>query len=125
MYQKRAYRYRCYPTPSQRQMLARTFGCARFVFNWGLRLRTEAYRERGEHLFYRDTSAALTQLKQDPDYGWLNEVSCVPPNRPCATWTGPSAISLTGGRSIRRSRRSMAASRPSTPPRPSAGMAAP
>ena len=40
-------------------MLARTFGCARFVYNIGLRLRTEAYRERREHLFYRDTSAAL------------------------------------------------------------------
>src|SRR5690242_1255639 len=35
MEQKRAYRSRCYPSPSQRQMLARTFGCARFVYNWG------------------------------------------------------------------------------------------
>ena len=41
-------------------MLARTFGCARFVYNFGLRLRTEAYRQRGEHVYYRDTSAALT-----------------------------------------------------------------
>ena len=40
MHQKRAYQYRCYPTPSQRQTLARTFGCARFVYNWALRLRT-------------------------------------------------------------------------------------
>src|SRR5215471_19284607 len=78
MKQKRAYRYRCYPTPSQRQMLARTFGCARFVYNWGLTLRTDAYRKLGEHVFYRDTSAALTQLKQDPAYSWLQEVSCVP-----------------------------------------------
>ena len=62
-------------------MLARTFGCARFVYNWGLRLRTDAYRQRGEHLFYRDTSAALTQFKQQPDYGWLNDVSCVPPQQ--------------------------------------------
>ena len=64
MKQKRAYRYRCYPTPSQRQMLARTFGCARFVYNFGLRLRTEAYRQRGEHVFYRDTSAALTRAQR-------------------------------------------------------------
>src|SRR5215471_10975536 len=78
MKQKRAYRYRCYPTPSQRQMLARTFGCARFVYNWGLTLLTEAYRARGDHVFYKDTSAALPQLKGQPDYGWLNEVSCVP-----------------------------------------------
>ena len=81
MKHKRAYQYRCYPTPSQRQTLARTFGCARFVYNWALRLRRDAYRQRGEHVYYRDTSAALTRLKQDPDYGWLNEVSCVPPQQ--------------------------------------------
>ena len=78
MHHQRAYLYRCYPTPSQRQMLARTFGCARFAYNWGLRLRSDAYHQRGEPVFYRDTSAALTRLKQDPAYGWLNEVSCVP-----------------------------------------------
>ena len=125
MRQKRAYQYRCYPTPSQRQMLARTFGCARFVYNWGLRLRTDAYRQRGEHLFYRDTSAALTQLKQQPAYGWLNEVSCVPPQQALRHLDKRSATSLTDGRSIRRSKRSMAASRRSIPPRPSPGMAAP
>src|ERR1043165_9125270 len=76
MKHQRAYRYRCYPTLSQRQLLARTFGCARFVYNWALALRTEAYRQRGEHVFYRDTSAALTRLKQDATV-WLNEVSCV------------------------------------------------
>ena len=81
MQHQRAYVYRCYPTPSQRQMLARTFGCARFVYNFGLRLRTEAYRERGAHLFYSDTSTALTQLKGQPAYGWLNEVSSVPPQQ--------------------------------------------
>ena len=37
--------------------------------------------ERGEPLFYSDTSAALTQLKQDPAYGWLNEISSVPPQQ--------------------------------------------
>src|SRR5262249_53358612 len=61
--------------------LARTFGCARFVYNWGLRLRSDAYRAHGEHLFYRDTRDALTQLKQDPEYCWLNEVSSVPPQQ--------------------------------------------
>ena len=81
MKHKRAYQYRCYPTPSQRQTLARTFGCARFVYNWALRLRTDAYRQRGEHVFYSDTSAALTTLKQQEATSWLNEVSCVPPQQ--------------------------------------------
>lgn len=78
MKQKRAYRYRCYPTPSQAAVLARTFGCARFVYNWALRVRTDAYYERQERISYQDASAALTTLKQQPETVWLNEVSSVP-----------------------------------------------
>ena len=78
MNQKRAYQYRCSPTPSQRHMLARTFGCVRFVYNWSLALRRDAYRERGEHVFYKDTSSALTALKRSEATAFLNEVSSVP-----------------------------------------------
>jgi len=46
MKQQRAYRYRFSPTPAQEAVLARTFGCARSVYNWALRLRTGAYYER-------------------------------------------------------------------------------
>ena len=47
---KRAYRYRCYPTPEQRQVLARTFGCCRWVYNQALERKTTAYREAGQRL---------------------------------------------------------------------------
>ena len=50
----------------------------RFVYNCALRFRTDAYQQRGEHVFYRDTSAALTEWKRQPEYAWLNDVSCVP-----------------------------------------------
>jgi putative transposase len=76
--QKRAYRYRFYPTAEQTAALAQTFGCARFVYNWALRLRADAYNQRGERLDYHAASAALTILKQQPDTSWLNEVSSVP-----------------------------------------------
>lgn len=78
MKQKRAFRHRFYPTDEQKQLLARTFGCARFVYNWALRLRSDAYSQEHKRLSYRDTSARLTELKQQQDYAWLNEVSCVP-----------------------------------------------
>jgi putative transposase len=42
MRQQRAYRYRFYPTPDQEDLLAHTFGCTRYVYNWALRLRTDA-----------------------------------------------------------------------------------
>lgn len=75
---KRAYRFRFYPTPEQEQVLARTFGCARFAYNHMLRLRTDAWFQRQERIGYHETSAALTALKKDPEFVWLNEVSSVP-----------------------------------------------
>jgi transposase len=59
-------------------VLARTFGCARFVYNWALRRRTDAYYDRQERLSYVDRSAALTTLKQQPETAWLNEGASVP-----------------------------------------------
>lgn len=74
---KRAYRFRFYPTPAQEQILAKTFGCARFVYNYMLRLRTDAWYQRQERIDYHKTSAALTALKKEPEFVWLNEVSSV------------------------------------------------
>src|SRR5215471_14013220 len=78
MKQKRAYKFRFYPTAEQKNILARTFGCARFVYNWALRLRTDAYYQEQKRIYYSETSAQLTQLKQQPEYSWLNEVASVP-----------------------------------------------
>jgi putative transposase len=75
---KRAYKYRFYPTPEQSALLAKTFGCVRFVYNSILRWRTEAYNERKEKIGYLQANARLTALKKEPEYSWLNEVSCVP-----------------------------------------------
>jgi putative transposase len=75
---EKAYKYRFYPTPEQKVALAQTFGCARYVYNWALDLRTRAYREREENLNYYDLSSALTELKRHPDTDWLCEVSSVP-----------------------------------------------
>lgn len=75
---KRAYRYRFYPTPEQEESLAQTFGCARFAYNYMLRLRTDAWYERRERVGYHETSALLTVLKKNSAYAWLKDVSSVP-----------------------------------------------
>ena len=75
---KRAYRFRFYPTPTQREILARTFGCTRFVYNHMLRLRSDAWMNEHKSVGYHTTSAMLTQLKKEPDHLWLNDVSSVP-----------------------------------------------
>lgn len=75
---KRAYKFRFYPTSEQEMILAKTFGCARFAYNHMLRLRTDAWFQRQERVGYHETSAALTKLKREPEFAWLNEVSSVP-----------------------------------------------
>ena len=73
---KSRWTFRCYPTPEQERHLARTFGCVRFVWNWALRARSDAFRA-GERMGYPATDKALTLLKQQPETAWLHEVSSV------------------------------------------------
>jgi putative transposase len=74
--QKRAFKYRFSPTDEQKIILAQTFGCTRFVYNWGLNTRCTAYKERGEKLTYYDLAPMLPDLKKQ--HPWLSEVSSVP-----------------------------------------------
>ena len=75
---KRAYKFRFYPTPEQELNLAKTFGCARFAYNYMLRQRADAWFQRQEKIGYHETSAMLTALKKQSEFAWLNEVSSVP-----------------------------------------------
>jgi putative transposase len=76
--QKRAFKYRIYPTEEQKHLLARQFGCCRFVYNWALRKRTDAYYKDGIRLYYKDLSALLPDLKKQEEYHWLSDVASVP-----------------------------------------------
>jgi putative transposase len=73
---KRAYKFRFYPTDEQRIILAQTFGCVRYVYNWGLQTRSTAYKNGGQKLYYNDLAALLPDLKKE--YPWLGDVSSVP-----------------------------------------------
>lgn len=72
------YNYRLYPDAGQREALARSFGCARVVFNDGLRLRRQT-RENGEK-YVSDAELSrrlITEAKLTPERTWLGEVSAV------------------------------------------------
>ncbi|NER32236.1 MAG: IS200/IS605 family element transposase accessory protein TnpB [Symploca sp. SIO1C4] len=75
---QRAYRYRFYPTTEQENLLRRTLGCVRLVYNKALSDRIEAWYERQERIDYKQSSRLLTQWKKQEDLKFLNEVSCVP-----------------------------------------------
>ena len=76
--QKRAYRYRFYPTEAQAHNLACTFGCVRFIYNYALEKRKRAYFDHQVNLSTKDLSAAITALKREEGTAWLKDVSSVP-----------------------------------------------
>jgi putative transposase len=72
------YNFRIYPTPGQREALARAFGCARTVFNDALRMRQEAHEAGLPYMKDADLQRyVLTIAKQKPERAWLREVSAV------------------------------------------------
>jgi putative transposase len=71
------YRYRIYPSPGQRQALARAFGCARVVYNDCLRLREECHAA-GEKITDTEMQRRVVTLaKRTPERAWLAEVGSV------------------------------------------------
>jgi len=72
------YNFRLYPTPGQRQALAKAFGCARVVYNDGLRAREEARAAGLPYISDGELSKRIiTQAKKTPQRAWLGEVSAV------------------------------------------------
>ena len=69
------HKYRIYPNKIQKQFLAQSFGCARFVYNYFLQQRVNIYAETGKGLTFYDNERELTQLKKQVEYNWLQEVN--------------------------------------------------
>ena len=65
------------PHAGPARALARAFGCARVVFNDGLRARQEALAAGLPYLTDAELSARLTAAKATPERAWLGEVSAV------------------------------------------------
>ncbi|MDK0572835.1 IS200/IS605 family element RNA-guided endonuclease TnpB [Clostridium perfringens] len=63
----KAYKYRIYPNSEQKEYLAKTFGCTRFIYNKMLNDKIEYYKQTGEML--KNTPA---QYKKE--FEWLKEV---------------------------------------------------
>jgi putative transposase len=72
------YNYRVYPDAPQRRALAQAFGCARVVFNDGLRARQEAHEAELAYLKDNDLQKqVVTAAKRTEERAWLGEVSSV------------------------------------------------
>ena len=69
---EKAYKFRIYPNKTQEELIQKTFGCARYVFNYYLAKRKEAYENEKKTLNYFVCSADMTTLKKESE--WLKEV---------------------------------------------------
>lgn len=69
-----SYKFRIYPNEAQVNLIQRTFGCVRFVYNHYLAQRIERYETTGKVPTRYEQDKDLTLLKHDKDTLWLCEV---------------------------------------------------
>jgi putative transposase len=67
----KAYKYRIYPTDGQAVLLAKSFGCARWFYNFALNKTCETYKATGKGLSRNDMINLLPSLKKERE--WLTE----------------------------------------------------
>lgn len=68
---EKSYKFRIYPNKTQQELIQKTFGCCRFVYNYYLDKRIQAYKENKTSLNYYDCCKDLTSLKKELE--WLKE----------------------------------------------------
>lgn len=71
-----SYKFRIYPNKEQENLIQRTFGCSRFVYNYFLNKRIESYTANKKTINVYACMQQLTELKHTHEYAWLNEVDC-------------------------------------------------
>ena len=69
---EKAYKYRIYPNKKQQEIIAKTFGCCRFVYNHYLAKRKDVYQNDKTTFTYNMCANDLTKLKSELE--WLKEV---------------------------------------------------
>lgn len=69
---EKAYKYRIYPNKKQKEIIAKTFGCCRFVYNKYLAKRIETYEKNKETFSYVQCANDMRKLKSE--FEWLKEV---------------------------------------------------
>lgn len=70
----KAYKYRLYPTKSQKILLEKHFGAVRYIYNKGLALKIEAYQKDKSKISRYDLQKQVVEMKNS-DCSWLREVN--------------------------------------------------
>ena len=68
------YKFRIYPDKEQTELINRTLGCCRFVYNHFLAVRRDQWQTNHKSIGYLETARLLTDLKKREETSWLKEV---------------------------------------------------
>ena len=69
-------KFRIYPNREQKNLINQTLGCCRLIYNKGLAMRNETYKNGGK-TGYSQTSAMLTMMKKCDDFAFLKVVDSI------------------------------------------------
>ena len=69
-------RFRIHPNKEQKDLINQTFGCCRLIYNKGLAMRNETYKNGGK-TGYSQTSTMLTMMKKCDDFAFLKVVDSI------------------------------------------------
>lgn len=64
-------RLRLVPNKEQEKWLQSNAGVARFIYNFSLAMKEDAYKEQGFNLGQKEVMRQITDMKYTPDYEWL------------------------------------------------------
>jgi putative transposase len=69
----KTYKFRLFPNKEQQILFEKHFGCARFIYNWGLEKKIEHYTKTKKTISFFDFSKMLPTFKEEKP--WLKEVN--------------------------------------------------
>lgn len=70
-----SFKQKIYPNSAQKDYLCQEFGASRFVYNWGLHLKTEEWASNKKPISSAELGKRLTQLKKQEGFEWLSQRS--------------------------------------------------
>lgn len=73
----KAYKFRIYPNSEQQVLLAKTFGCVRFVYNYFLDRKIKQYKDDKTTVTYTICAKEMAKMKKTEEYSFLKEIDSI------------------------------------------------